>query len=1118
LIVDEAHERSINIDFILGLLRRLLRKRKDLKLIITSATIDPEKFSKAFDRAPIIEVSGRMYPVDLRYLPLERELEEREDVTYVDAAVDAVGVLKKEADDGHILVFMPTEQDIRETCDHLAAKKYRNTRIFPLFARLSSANQRSVFRQTKEQKIIVATNVAETSITIPGIRYVVDTGLARISEYNPRTRTRRLPVSPISGSSADQRKGRCGRVQKGICVRLYPKEDYESRPKFTPPEIMRSNLAEVILKMISLRLGAISSFPFIDSPSPQAIWDGFSVLEELGAIRESGKKRKGEFALTGKGEIMARLPIDPRISRMIIEAEKEGCDDEIFIIAAALSIQDPRERPVEREEAADRAHKSFINPSSDFITLLNMWNHYKDVWETTKSQNGMRRFCRENFLSYRRMREWRDVYDQIRTIIKDERRGRKKKLPSLQGESLYTAIHKAILSGYLSNIAFKKERNIYSGTRGREFMIFPGSGIFNRGGDWIVAAETVETSRLFVRTVATISNEWIEEVGGELCRSTYSEPHWERDRGEVVASETVTLYGLKILTGRRVSYGAIDSSEATKIFIRSALVDGDIKGPPPFLVHNKKLIKEITSMENKIRRRNILADESAQAAFYEERLDTVYDIRTLNKLIKGNDKFLRMTEENILQYYPEEELSLYPDEIVLGNKCLPCTYRFDPGRKDDGITLTVPAGLLNALPLDSADVKIPGLLREKITALIRGLPKEFRRKLVPIPETVDLIMEEMNTRGENLLSDMGRFIYQRWGISIPAAAWPMHALPDYLKMRFSVVDEMGRVIGESRDIAKLQKEKCGIKDSSALRKLKAHYEREGLTLWDFGDLPESVDLKMEDGLCITTYPALEKGERSVNIRLFNDPEDARKAHKKGMKRLYELNLNKEMKFLKKSLAMTGAGVSRAARFGGVKYLETAIYERILDELFDFDIRHQKAFFRCMEDVKPIMYSTGQGIVREVEPVLVAYQETRVVITELKAASRASRPHLAFLEQMIEELDRLVPENFIATCDKNRLYHMPRLIKAIRIRAERGIVHLEKDRLRAKQIREFSDALARLRDKLPPYSSKEKISALEELSWMIEEYKVSIFAQELKTALPVSSKRLREKIKEIDRIV
>jgi len=1122
LIVDEAHERSINIDFILGILKTLLRKRRDLKMIITSATIDPEKFSRAFDDAPIIEVSGRMYPVEVRYLPIDKELEDRGDITCVDAAVDAIGELKREKGDGHILVFMPTEQDIRETCGLLAAKKYKNTKILPLFARLSSADQRRVFRHTREQKIIVATNVAETSITVPGIRYVVDTGLARISEYNPRTRTKRLPVKAIAKSSADQRKGRCGRVQKGVCVRLYSEEDYEGRLRFTPPEILRSNLAEVILRMISLRVNAISSFPFIDPPGPQVIRDGFSVLEELEAIREREQNGKREFVLTGKGEVMARLPIDPRISRMIIEAEKEGCADEIFIIASALSIQDPRERPLDREEAADSMHKPFINPASDFITILNIWNRYHEVWDAVKSQGGMRRFCRENFLSYRRMREWRDVHEQISTIIKEERRGRKrrKKLAPLQGEALYAGIHKAILSGYLSNIAMKKEKNIYNGTKGREFMLFPGSGIFNRSGEWIVASETVETSRLFARTAATINNEWLEEVGGELCRYTYSEPHWERNRGEVVAYEKVVLYGLTILSGRRVSYGPIDPGEATKIFIRSALVDGDIGQPLPFLIHNRKLIEEIASMEDKVRRRNILADESAQAAFYEERLDTVYDIRTLNKLIKGKgkDSFLRMTEADILQHYPAEELSLYPDEIMLGNKCLPCAYRFDPGGKDDGVTVKVPAGLVSAVPLELADLKIPGLLKEKITALIKGLPKEFRRKLVPIPGTVDVLMKEMEGGMESLLSDMGRFIYERWGISIPATAWPADALPAYLKMRFSVVDEKGREIRSSREIAQLQEETSGMKESSTIRRLKAEHEREGLTTWDFGDLPESIDLKGQKGLHVTAYLALEADEGAVNVRLFNDRKEARSAHRDGIKTLYEIHLKKEMKFLKKSLKLTGKTAPRATCFGGAKNLEAALYERTVGLLFDCEILEQEAFFRHIEKIRPVIYSTGQDIIREVEPALAAYHETRSAITALESASRSSRSHLTFLAHMRKELDLLMPKDFLAIYDRERLDHLPRYLKAIAIRAERGIVHLEKDRSRDEQLREFSDGLTKLTDNLPPYSSEEKRKALYELSWMIEEYKVSIFAQELKTAFPVSPKRLRKKIKEIERIV
>ena len=1122
IIVDEAHERSINIDFILGILKGLMRKRRDLKLIITSATIDPGKFSRAFGDAPIIEVSGRMYPVEVRYLPPEGEAVNGGEVSYVEAAVDAVGVLKGEGGEGDILVFMPTEQDIRETCDLLRGKKYRNTAVLPLFGRLSSAEQRRVFRPVTGQKIIVATNVAETSITVPGIRYVVDTGLARISEYNPGTRTKRLPVKAIARSSADQRKGRCGRVQRGICLRLYGEADYESRPPFTPPEILRSNLAEVILRMISLGIGTISSFPFIDPPSPRAVRDGFSLLIELEAIRDGGKREKGTYVLTAKGEVMARLPIDPRISRMVMEAEQEGCIDEIIVIAAALSIQDPRERPADREATADAMHKPFINQSSDFITLLTIWDRYNDVWKATRSQNALRRFCREHFLSYRRMREWRDVHEQIGTIITEDMKGRRRKRrpPRLQGEALYAAIHKAILSGYLSNIGLKKEKNIYGGTKGREFMLFPGSGIFNRGGEWIVAAETVETSRLFARTAAVISSEWLEEVGGDLCRSTYAEPHWEKERGEVVASEKVTLWGLTILSGRRVSFGPIDPEEATKIFIRSALVDGDVKRPPPFLVHNRRLVEEIASMEDKVRRRNILADETAQAAFYEARLGGVYDIRTLNRMIKGKgqDRFLRMTRDDILQYHPREELALFPDEITLGNTCLPCTYHFEPGEGDDGVTVTVPAGLVSSVPLQSADLKVPGFLREKITALIKGLPKEYRRPLVPIPGTVDVIMRDMGGEEDSLLSDMGRFIYERWGIAVPATAWPIGTLPDHLRIRFSVIDARGREIGSGRDIARLQEGSANLTESSGLRREKARHERTGLTRWDFGDLPDAIDLTGKRGMSVTAYPALEAGDGSVGIRLFTDRAEAAAVHRQGVRALYEMHLKKEMRFLKKGLLPVGNTAPLTAYFGGAQHIQQAVYDRTMTLLFDGNVRRQEEFFGQIETIRPVMYTTGQDILSEIEPVLTAYHETRSAIAGLEAASRANRTHLLFLKGMRKELDLLVPRNFIEIYDNEGLSHLPRYMKAVTIRAERGVVHLEKDRSRAEQVREFADGLATLTADLPPYSSDEKRKALKDLSRMIEEYKVSVFAQELKTAFPVSPKRLREKIKEIERIV
>ncbi|MEA1970492.1 MAG: ATP-dependent RNA helicase HrpA, partial [Thermodesulfobacteriota bacterium] len=745
------------------------------------------------------EVSGRMYPVEVRYRPIDPKRGEDSETSHVDAAVRAVGELSKK-EPGDILIFMPTQQDIVDTCNILTSGKGSNSTVLPLFGRLSSSQQQRVFARTRKRKIVVATNVAETSITIPGIRYVIDTGLARISEYNPGTRTKRLPIKVISKSNAIQRKGRCGRVQDGVCVRLYTEEDYEKRPFFTTPEILRSNLAEVILRMIALGMGNISSFPFIDSPSPGNIRDGFALLRELGATRSEGRK----IFLTGKGKAMSRLPIDPRLSRMIIDAEKYGCMEEVIIIASALSIQDPRERPLEKEQEADRMHKPFINPASDFITLLNIWNRYHDIRKELKTQNRMRRFCREHFLSYRRMREWRDVYEQISNILKEA--GHKKTKKALQGEPLYEGIHKAILGGYISSIGVKKEKNIYLMAKGKEVMIFPGSGLFNHGGDWIVSAEIVETSRIFARINAVINPEWLEEIGGDLCRRNYLEPHWEKNRGEVVAQEQVKLYGLIIVPGRPVSYGRIDPVEATKIFIRSALLEGNIRDPLSFLRHNQNLTEEVTGMEDKIRKRNILVDEDVLTEFYEERIGIACNIRTLKKLIKdrGTDDFLRMSREDIMGYHPEEELSMYPDKVTLGNRVLSCSYSFDPGKQDDGVTIHVPSYVASTLPLESADWQIPALLREKITALIKGLPKEYRKKLVPIPQTVDTMIRNIKSRDGSLITSMAQFIHEKFNISIPATAWPIESIPDYLKMRFSIMNEKGEKIRSGRDIRSLQ--------------------------------------------------------------------------------------------------------------------------------------------------------------------------------------------------------------------------------------------------------------------------------------------------------------------------
>ncbi|MGE5855494.1 MAG: ATP-dependent RNA helicase HrpA, partial [Syntrophaceae bacterium] len=628
IIVDEAHERSLNIDFVLGILKNLLRKRRDLKVVITSATIDTEKFSAAFGGAPIIEVSGRMYPVDIRYAPLDEALEQREEITHVEAAVRAVDEIIDTGESGDILVFMPTEQDIRETCDLLEGRDHRGVKIMPMYARLSSQDQRRVFIPLRERKIVVATNVAETSITIPGIRFVVDTGLARISYYNPRTRTSSLPVRPVSRSSADQRAGRCGRVEHGVCIRLYSREDYETRAPYTAPEILRSNLAEVILRMLSLRIEDPAAFPFVDPPAPKNIRGGYDVLEELGAIeRENGEGGDGRYRLTARGRRMARLPLDPRISRMILEAEKEGCLGEILVIAAALSTQDPRERPAGKEKEADGAQALFVNASSDFLTLITIWERFHDSGPNARSPGRLRKFCRDHFLSFRRMKEWRDVHSQLREIVEEDApppggRNPEKKRDG-DPQAWYGRIHRSVLSGYLSNIAVKKEKNTYGATGGRQVVVFPGSGLYNRGGDWIVAAEFVETTQLFARTAANIDREWLEALGGSLCRSVYLNARWDRKRGEVTALERVSLYGLVIVEGRRISYGRVDPQDATRIFIREALVPGEMERPLPFLAHNRDLIEQVRDMENRLRRRTFLTTDDVLAGFYEERLQDV---------------------------------------------------------------------------------------------------------------------------------------------------------------------------------------------------------------------------------------------------------------------------------------------------------------------------------------------------------------------------------------------------------------------------------------------------------------------------------------------------------------
>ena len=1166
IIVDEAHERSLNIDFILGILQTLVKKRDDLKLIITSATIDTAKFSRAFGNAPVIEVSGRMYPVDVQYIAPEADPSSNGELTHVEMAVQAVRRILNQSRAGDLLVFMPTEQDIRETCELLEAQTPKGTRVMPLFARLTAAEQSRVFARLARRKIIVATNVAETSITIPGIKYVVDSGLARIARYSPRTRTTSLPVVPVSKSSCDQRTGRCGRVQNGVCLRLYSEDDYQARPKFTQPEILRANLAEVILRMISLKLGDVLDFPFIDRPDLKSIKDGFNLLSELGAIiidqrtedrgqRAADRRQKTplrpagfggqsddqrEIRLTAKGRVMARIPLDPRLSRVLIEAKQQQCMAETAIIAAALSIQDPRERPSENTAEADRRHAAFDDPNSDFVTLLNIWHRYHAHRQKVNSNNQMKKFCREHYLSFKRMREWRDIHSQILAILKEHRmlkaeggrrkaEGKKRKTELADSGNLelseteYERLHKSILSGFLSNIAMRKEKNFFRAGKGKDVMIFPGSGLFNKARAWIVAAEMVETSRVFARTVANIDNGWLEALGGDLCRRTYLDPHWEKNRGEVVALEQISLFGLIIEPGRKVSYGRVNPSEASQIFIQSALINGDVKKPFGFMKHNQRLIDDIVDIENRIRRRDLLIDEQRIFEFYQKHLPDIYDVRTLARLLKTkkNDRFLRMEKDALLAYDPDDnQLNQFPDRLNIENNRLECSYRFDPGKDDDGVTLRVPAALAPSVSPEAVDWLVPGLYPEKIEALIKGLPKTYRRKLVPVKNTVAVIIREMPRARASLISALGEFIYQRFGLDIPAAAWSEDSLPDYLKMRVAITTPDGKEVRAGRDANILRQAAADLEKSDKFKAVRKKWERSGITSWDFGDLPEFISDSGDRSGRWIAYPALENSGsgKHVDLRLYRQKEKALALHHQGVAALYAIHFAKDLKFLKRQLTLPAPTAFMADYFGGAKYLVNQMVERVSQDLFAKNIRSRRDFYSHAESVGPVVLSTGQELLDTILPVLTAYHDARSQIHKLQQRQRNNSRMVSFFQERTTELVRLVPETFIAIYDNHRLGHLTRYIQAVTIRCRRAAVDFEKDQSKSGAMTKFTEGLNQLLSELSPRASNAKRRAVEEYFWMIEEYKVSIFAQELKTAIPISAKRLEEKLGEIRRMV
>lgn len=1124
IIVDEAHERSLNIDFILGILKKLLRKRRDLKVIITSATIDTEKFARAFNNAPVIEVSGRMYPVETRYV-----VSENDEATHVDRAVKAVDQLIANRRHGDILVFMPTEQDIRDTCELLDGRRIPDTRTIPLFARLSAAEQQNVFRTSARRKIIVATNVAETSITIPGIKYVVDTGLARISQYTPRSRTTTLPVSPIARSSADQRQGRCGRMANGVCVRLFSEEDYLNRPRYTAPEILRANLAEVILRMIALRLGDVEDFPFIDPPTPKSIQDGYQLLLELGAIEPapSKKSRQGKYVLTANGRLMAQLPLDPRVSRMLLEARHRSCLDDMAIIAAALSIQDPRERPAIRQAEADQAQSRFVSATSDFITLLNIWHTYRKIVQRRSSWRQVKKFCHDHFLSFHRMREWQDVYRQINRVLADH--GIRPKTPAQlpleaagMENSWYAAVHQSILSGFLSNISLKKENRIYQAAYNRQVMIFPGSGLFKNPGQWIVSAEMVETSRLFARCVAVVDPAWIEPIGAAQCKYAYLDPHWERRRGQVVATQQVSLYGL-IIALRPKPYGPANPSEASEIFIRRALIDGDVRNPLPFMAHNSQITASIEDMENRLRRKDIRMDDEVLVQFYRERLGAVYDMRTLKQHIKkrGSDSFLRLTEQDLLNQQPSaRELAQFPDRMPLGRHHIEVEYQYDPGQQDDGVTAKIPAAMAQSVDAQTLQWLVPGLLEEKITALIKGLPKNYRKKLVPVSQTVDIIMAEMSKDlNRGLIKTLARFVQQRFGVDIPAVAWDENLIPEHLRMRLALTDEDGKVIKSGRDATVLNISDIGINISSDFAAEKQKWERSPIEAWDFGDLPDTVTLKSPGGHSWTAYPALERREEALTLTVFNDPRQADAAHMLGVKSLLMKHFQQDIKFLHKNLRIPAAMDTACRYFGGRKALDEQLATRVADDLLARDIRSAEGFQALIQELeRKGIAGRGKAKLNRVVDILSAYSALRLRLHDKERVHARKKQVLAYLEKLRKNLNTLVPKSFIRLYDNDRLERLVRYIQALSLRSERGLVNLEKDRIKSLEVEAFTDQLNNIVQSLSSQTSPEKRRAVEKLYWMLEEFKISIFAQEIKTAHPISSKRLKMQLKKIEAMV
>ena len=1097
LIIDEAHERSLNNDFILGYLKQLLPRRPNLKVIITSATIDVERFSKHFNNAPIIEVSGRTYPVEVRY----RAVAEEDDQDQLQGILNAVDELQAEGR-GDILIFMNGEREIRDTAEALQKQNLKHTEILPLFARLSAQEQNKIFHPSGLNRIVLATNVAETSLTVPGIKYVIDPGTARISRYSYRTKVQRLPIEPISQASANQRKGRCGRVSEGICIRLYSEEDFNNRPEFTDPEILRTNLASVILQMTALGLDDIEAFPFVDAPDKRHIQDGVKLLEELGAFEtvqtKSGEKRR----LTTIGRQLAQLPVDPRLAKMLLSAVDFGSVYEVMIIVSALSIQDPRERPTDKQQASDEKHRRFADKKSDFLAFLNLWNYVQEQQkELTKNQ--FRRQCQKDFLNYLRIREWQDIYQQIRLAV------REMGLPINSEKAEYQQIHTALLSGLLSHIGLKEaEKQQYLGARNAHFAIFPNSVLFKKQPKWVMAAELVETSKLWGRMVAEIEPEWIEPLAEHLIKKSYSEPRWSKSRGAVIADEKVTLYGVPIVAARPVNYGAIDPTVSREIFIQSALVEGDWNTKHKFFKENQRLVREVEELEHKSRRRDILVDDRTLFEFYDQRIGTKVvsqkHFDTWWKKAQQKDPELLNFERSFLINDDAEQVSKldFPNFWHQGNLKLKLTYQFEPGTDADGVTVHIPLPLLNQVEMTGFDWQIPGLREELVIALIKSLPKSYRRNFVPAPNYAQAFLSRAVPLEKPLLDTLIYELRRMTGVTVEAEHWNWEQIPSHLKMTFRVVDENDKKIAESMNLDEL---KFSLKDrvqESISAVADDGIEQSGLHIWSFAELPQCYEQKQR-GFSVKAFPAIVDEKDAVGIKLFETEFEQAVAMQQGLRRLLLLNVPSPIKYLHEKLPNKAKLGLYFTPFGRVLDLIDDCIACAVDKLIaDFGgfVWNEEGFDRLRDFVRENVNEVTVDIAQKVEQILTL---THQLNQRLKGKMDFT---MAFaLSDMKSQISGLIYQGFVQKSGYARLPDLLRYLQAIDKRMDKLAQDVNRDRAAMLRVEQVQQAYQQLLAKLP--KSKPISDEVAEIRYMIEELRVSLFAQQLGTKYQVSDKRI-----------